>query len=104
MPVQLGVRLRMGIGLLLSWMAMVTIVESIRRRKAIQDDNFMDMSAMWLRPQYCLLGLAEAFTTIRQTKFLYTIAPKSMSSVATTLLLLGIVVTTWLSDVVVNGI
>ncbi|GLU14203.1 hypothetical protein SLE2022_307870 [Rubroshorea leprosula] len=91
----------MGIGLSLSWMAMVisATVESIKRGKVIQEGNSMDMSAMWLLPQYCLLGSVEAFTT---TEFFYTELPRSMSSIVTALLLIGILVTNWLSGVVLN--
>ncbi|GKV16227.1 hypothetical protein SLEP1_g26899 [Rubroshorea leprosula] len=78
-PVRLDVKLRMGIGLFLSSMAMVTsaIVENIRRKKPIQEgylnnsNAVLDMSAMWLIPQYCLLGLAEAFNGIAQSEFFY---------------------------------
>ncbi|GKV27091.1 hypothetical protein SLEP1_g36300 [Rubroshorea leprosula] len=109
-PVQLGVKLRMGIGLLLSCMAMVVsaIVEMIRRGKAIQEGNSSNdsavsrTSAVWLVPQYCLLGLAEAFTAIGQTEFFYSELPKSMSSIAAALFGLGMAVSNLLSSVVVS--
>ncbi|GKV16226.1 hypothetical protein SLEP1_g26898 [Rubroshorea leprosula] len=111
-PVQLSVKLRMGIGLFLSWMAMVVsaIIESIRRGKAIQEGYLnnasavLDMSAMWLVPQYCLLGLAEAFTAIGQTEFFYTELPKSLSSIAASLFGLGMAVANLLSTVVVSTV
>ncbi|XP_076918085.1 protein NRT1/ PTR FAMILY 1.2-like [Bidens hawaiensis] len=69
---------RMGIGLVISVVAMIVsaIVETIRR------DSTTDMSAIWLVPQYALLGLAEAFNAIGQLEFYYSELPKSMSSIA----------------------
>ncbi|KAK9075635.1 hypothetical protein SSX86_003961 [Deinandra increscens subsp. villosa] len=77
-PRGLHPKTRMGIGLAISIGAMVVsaIVESVRR------DTTGDMSAMWLVPQYALLGLAEAFNSVGQMEFYYSELPKSMSSVA----------------------
>lgn len=110
-PVQLGVKLRMGIGLILSWMAMgvLAIIESARRGKAIREGDLnnptavTDMSALWLVLPFCLLGLAEAFTAIGQTEFFYTELPKSMSSIAAALFGLGMAVANLLSSVVVSA-
>ena len=109
-PVRIGVKLRMGIGLFLTCMAMVVsaIVEYARRRKAIRDGFLnnplavLDMSAMWLAPQFCLNGLAEAFTAIGQTEFFYSELPKSMSSIAAALFGLGLAVANLLASVVVS--
>lgn len=109
-PVQLGVKLRMGIGLFLSCMAMVVsaTVESSRRRKAIREGYLnnahavLDMSAMWLVPQYCLNGLAEAFNAIGQTEFYYSEFPKSMSSIAAALFGLGMAVANLLASAIVS--
>ncbi|KAF8400824.1 hypothetical protein HHK36_014126 [Tetracentron sinense] len=84
-PRGLSTKLRMGIGLALSCvaMAMSAIVENIRQRTAIDQElaehprTAMDMSAMWLVPQYCLFGLAEAFNAIGQIDFYYSQFPKS---------------------------
>ncbi|XWS20255.1 hypothetical protein CRYUN_Cryun31cG0084900 [Craigia yunnanensis] len=109
-PVRVGVKLRMGIGLFLTCMAMVVsaIVENARRRKAMRE-GFLnnppavkDMSAMWLVPQFCLNGLAEAFTAIGQTEFFYSELPKSMSSIAAALFGLGLAVANLLASVVVS--
>ncbi|GLT98594.1 hypothetical protein SLE2022_160960 [Rubroshorea leprosula] len=91
----------MGIGLLLSWMAMIAsaIVENLRQRKAVRKEN---MSAMWLLPQYCLHGLAQGFTAAGQTEFFYTELPKTVTSVAVTLLVQGMIVGNWLSGLVVQ--
>ncbi|KAL4560332.1 hypothetical protein LXL04_032482 [Taraxacum kok-saghyz] len=80
-PRGLHTKTRMGIGLLLAVLAMVVsaIVETVRRHVARSGD---DMSALWLVPQYALLGLAEALNAIGQMEFYYSELPKSMSSIA----------------------
>ncbi|KAE8656978.1 Protein NRT1/ PTR FAMILY 1.1 [Hibiscus syriacus] len=109
-PVRIGVKLRMGIGLFLTCIAMVVsaIVESARRREAIRDgfqnnpQAVVKMSAMWLVPQFCLNGLAEAFTAIGQTELFYSELPKSMSSIAAALFGLGLAVANLLASAVVS--
>lgn len=111
-PVRLDVKVRMGIGLFLSCIAMVVsaIVENIRRRKAIRQgflnnvSAVVDMSAMWLVPQYCLSGLAEAFNAIGQTEFYYSEFPKSMSSIASSLFGLGMAVANLLASVILSTV
>ena len=110
--VRLGVKQRMGIGLFLSGLAMVVaaIVENVRRRKAIQQgflnnsQALVGMTAMWLVPQYCLLGLAEAFNAIGQTEFYYSEFPKSMSSIAASLFGLGMALANLLATVVLSTV
>lgn len=110
--VRLDVKQRMGIGLFLSFIAMVVsaVVEQIRRRRAIQKgfinnpQAVIDMSAMWLVPQHCLNGFAEAFNAIGQTEFFYTQFPKSMSSIAAALFGLGMAVANLLASVIVSSV
>ncbi|KAL5575183.1 hypothetical protein UlMin_016882 [Ulmus minor] len=111
-PVRLDVKKRMGIGLFLTSVAMVVsaIVENVRRRRAIHE-GFLNnpqavvaMSAMWLIPQHCLNGLAEAFTAIGQTEFFYTEFPKSMSSIAAALFGLGMAVANLLASVILSSV
>lgn len=91
---------RIGIGLAISCLAMATsaLVERKRRDTAIREglaQNFgiaVSMSAFWLVPQHCLVGLAEAFNAIGQIEFYYSQFPKSMSSIGVALLALGIAV------------
>ncbi|XP_023743097.1 protein NRT1/ PTR FAMILY 1.2 isoform X1 [Lactuca sativa] len=87
-PRGLHPKTRMGIGLVISFVAMVVsgIVETIRRHMARSGN---DMSAMWLVPQYSLLGLAEAFNAIGQLEFYYSELPKSMSSIAVALFMVS---------------
>ncbi|KAI3917602.1 hypothetical protein MKW98_021364 [Papaver atlanticum] len=88
-PYGISATIRMGIGLLLSCIAMAVagIVERIRRRNSVEE-NF-SISALWLVPQFCLIGLAEAFNAIRQIEFYYRQFPKSMSSIAVGFFTLG---------------
>ncbi|KAI3917605.1 hypothetical protein MKW98_021367 [Papaver atlanticum] len=88
-PNGISATIRMGIGLLLSCIAMAVagIVERIRRRNSVEE-NF-SISALWLVPQFCLIGLAEAFNAIGQIEFYYRQLPKSMSSVAVAFFTLG---------------
>ncbi|OVA18714.1 Proton-dependent oligopeptide transporter family [Macleaya cordata] len=91
---------RMGVGLIITCMGTVVgaLVESRRRRTAIEEGlsdypkAIMNMSAMWLIPQPCLSGLAEAFYAIGQVEFYYSQLPKSMASIGMALVSLGMAV------------
>ncbi|KAF3598360.1 hypothetical protein F2Q69_00038174 [Brassica cretica] len=65
-------------------------------------NGIVNISAMWLVPQYVLHGLAEALTGIGQTEFFYTEFPKSMSSIAAALFGLGMAVANILASVILN--
>ncbi|KAL5729151.1 hypothetical protein ACHQM5_002140 [Ranunculus cassubicifolius] len=109
-PYGIGLRERMGIGLVISCMAMATsaVVESIRLKNAIKQGfaknplGVLDMSAMWLVPQHCLGGLAEAFNAIAQIEFYYSQLPKSMSSLASALFSLSMAFGSLLVSVMVK--
>ncbi|XP_076916999.1 protein NRT1/ PTR FAMILY 1.2-like [Bidens hawaiensis] len=96
-PFHINVKLRMEVGLAFSTIAMVIsgIVEHVRKNKAIEEgflnnpQAVIKMSAMWLVPQYVLNGLADALNIIGQNEFYYSELPKSMSSVAMSLYMLG---------------
>ncbi|KAL8139455.1 hypothetical protein V2J09_005476 [Rumex salicifolius] len=102
-PVRISVKVRMGIGLFCSFMAMVVsaIVEGTRRSRAVHGNPMM-MSAFWLIPQYALHGFAEAFNAIGQTEFYYSEFPKSMSSIATALFGLGMGVASLLASAILS--
>lgn len=97
-PRGLSYKQRMGIGLVLSCLAttVAALVEKNRRRTAINEGfsnkpfGVVSMSAMWLVPQYCLIGLAEGFNIIGQIEFYYSQFPKSMTSIAMALFSLGL--------------
>ncbi|TYH08195.1 hypothetical protein ES288_A08G296500v1 [Gossypium darwinii] len=88
--VRLGLKQRMGIGLLCSCASMVAsaIVEYTRRKIAIEEGlsdeppAVVHMSALWILPFYILGGLAEAFNGIGQIEFCYSELPKTMSTIA----------------------
>ncbi|CAA7057978.1 unnamed protein product [Microthlaspi erraticum] len=109
-PVRINVKIRMGLGLFISFLAMAVsaTVEHYRRRTAISQgladkaNATVNISAMWLVPQYVLHGLAEALTGIGQTEFFYTEFPKSMSSIAASLFGLGMAVANILASVILN--
>ncbi|KAF5823911.1 putative proton-dependent oligopeptide transporter family, MFS transporter superfamily [Helianthus annuus] len=102
-PRGLTTKTRMGIGLLISIIAMMVsaIVESIRRDLA-NSNTPVHMSAMWLVPQYALLGLAEAFNVIALMEYCYSELPKSMSSVAMAVFTLSSAVAGLLGSLLVN--
>ncbi|KAJ8539290.1 hypothetical protein K7X08_013542 [Anisodus acutangulus] len=110
--VRLGTKERMGIGIFFSCMAMLLsgIIEHIRRRKAIEQgllknpEGMVAMSAMWLVPQHCLNGIAEAFNAIGQTEFYYSELPRSMSSIATAMFGLGMAVANLLASVILSNV
>ncbi|CAN1215576.1 Protein NRT1/ PTR FAMILY 1.2 [Linum perenne] len=110
-PVKLSTKLRMGLGLVVSSLSMVAAatVENARRKKAIQEGYLnnpiavVNMSAMWLVPQYVLLGLAESLNAIGQIEFYYSEFPKSMSSIASCLFGVGMGVASLLSSVIKQG-
>ncbi|KAF3444109.1 hypothetical protein FNV43_RR13799 [Rhamnella rubrinervis] len=96
-PFHLSPEIRMGIGIVVACVCVSTsaIAEGVRREKAIEE-GFSDdpnavvkMSALWLIPQNILYGIAQAFITIGQMEFYYSELPKTMSSIALTLGLLG---------------
>ncbi|KAI4377101.1 hypothetical protein MLD38_014787 [Melastoma candidum] len=99
-PGGLTLKQRMGIGLSISCLSMMVaaLVEQRRRATAIREgyldnpDSVISMSALWMAPQHCLMGLAEAFFAIGQIEFYYSEFPKWMASIAMALLAFGIAV------------
>ncbi|XP_045786772.1 protein NRT1/ PTR FAMILY 1.2-like [Trifolium pratense] len=106
----LTIKQRMGIGLVLSCLAtaVAALVERKRRNEAIREGfmnnpkGVVNMSAMWLVPQYCITGLAEAFNYIGQIEFYYSQFPKSMASIAIALFSLGMGVGNLLGSLIVK--
>ncbi|XP_066377945.1 protein NRT1/ PTR FAMILY 5.8-like isoform X2 [Miscanthus floridulus] len=66
---------RIGVGMVLSVVAMVTaaLVESWRLRVPP-----VRLSIFWLLPQYVLLGISDVFTVVGMQEFFYTQVPASM--------------------------
>ncbi|XAR67701.1 hypothetical protein NMG60_11002576 [Bertholletia excelsa] len=111
-PIRIGAKIRMGLGLICSFMAMVVsaIVEHFRRKEAITSgysenpQQVVHMSAMWLVPQYILNGFAEALNAIAQNEFFYSELPKSMSSIASALTGLGLAVGSLLASFILSTV
>ncbi|KAG6558302.1 hypothetical protein Mapa_000052 [Marchantia paleacea] len=87
----LSVLQRIGVGLVLSVLSMVTAAVVEQRRMAViaalrldkQPGARLPMSVFWLLPQYCLVGLGEVFAYIGHMEFFYTEAPKTMRTIGT---------------------
>ncbi|CAN6290106.1 unnamed protein product [Urochloa humidicola] len=86
---------RMGIGLVLSILAMVSaaLVELKRLEIAgteglIHEKADVPMSILWQIPQYFLVGAAEVFTAIGQLEFFYDQGPDAMRSLCSAFALL----------------
>ncbi|KAI3800827.1 hypothetical protein L1987_28924 [Smallanthus sonchifolius] len=94
---------RMGIGLVISIAAMIVsaIVETVRRDLA-NKNMAVEMSALWLIPQYALLGLAEAFNAIGQMEFYYSELSKSMSSVAIAMFMVSMAISGLVGSLLIN--
>ncbi|XP_027079775.1 protein NRT1/ PTR FAMILY 1.2-like [Coffea arabica] len=111
-PVHLSTRKRMGIGMALSFVCMIVTatVEAKRRSLAIREgysddlDAVVDMSVLWLLPQYFLIGAAETASAIAQNEFYYSEFPRSMSSISSTLFSLGVSAANLVASFLMNAI
>ncbi|GLJ30068.1 hypothetical protein SUGI_0594600 [Cryptomeria japonica] len=89
-------RMRMGLVICVLTMVVAALVE-IKRKNSREP-----ISVFWLAPQYCLLGLAEAFYGVGMIEFLYVQFPQSMRSTAVSLHWCGMGVGLLLSSVVIT--
>ncbi|KAE8677825.1 tocopherol cyclase [Hibiscus syriacus] len=111
-PVLLGVKRRMGIGLICSCASVITltVVEYTRRNKAIQEGlsdeprALVHMSALWLLPYYVLGGLAEALNGIGQVEFCYSQLPKTMSAIAAGMNGLGLSIASLVASFITSAV
>ncbi|XP_020244813.1 protein NRT1/ PTR FAMILY 8.3-like isoform X2 [Asparagus officinalis] len=85
---------RIGIGLLISILAMISayLVEIKRLQIAyseglVHQKVAVSMSILWQIPQYFLVGAAEVFTVIGQLEFFYEQSPDAMRSICSALAL-----------------
>ncbi|KAF5947265.1 hypothetical protein HYC85_013222 [Camellia sinensis] len=105
-------KVRMGISLVVTSIAMAigAITESVRRKMAVEDgvaddpNAIVDMSAMWLIPQFVLLGVGDAFNSTGQIEFYMTRFSKSMSSIAVALYTVGIAMAALVGSVLVSTV
>ncbi|KAK6125960.1 hypothetical protein DH2020_040268 [Rehmannia glutinosa] len=99
---------RMGIGLVLSIVAMIVAggLEVIRldyvRRNNYYDLESIPISIFWQVPQYFLVGCAEVFTFIGQLEFFYDQAPDAMRSLCSALSLTTTALGNYLSTLLVT--
>ncbi|XP_006343082.2 protein NRT1/ PTR FAMILY 1.2-like [Solanum tuberosum] len=111
-PVRLKPIVRMGLGIFVSCMSMVVsgIIENIRRRRAISEgllnnsQGLVEMSAFWLIIPNSLNGIAKALNAIGATEFYYSELPRSLSSIASALLGLGMAVASLLASVILSAV
>ncbi|TKY63475.1 NRT1/ PTR FAMILY 2.13 [Spatholobus suberectus] len=95
------------IGDICSILTMVSagLVEWRRRGVAISHgapDGIAPMSAMWLAPQYVLLGLCEMFTLIGHIQFYSSESPEKMKSIGNSLQYLVMAFSIYVGTLVVN--
>ncbi|KAG5098302.1 hypothetical protein JHK82_048156 [Glycine max] len=110
LPRGFGCKTRIGIGLLFVCSAKATsaVVETMRRNAAIeqgfedQPNAVIDMSVLWLFPEFVLLGIGEAFNSVAQVEFFYTCIPKTMSSFAMALFTLELAAANVVGSVLVS--
>ncbi|KAD5803010.1 hypothetical protein E3N88_14370 [Mikania micrantha] len=93
----------MGMGIITSIIAMVVaaIVELIRRSLA-NSNQMVDMSAMWLVPQFALIGITEALNGIGQMEFYYSELPKSMASSAMAIFAVSMTIAALVASLLTN--
>ncbi|KAJ7953741.1 NRT1/PTR family protein 2.2 [Quillaja saponaria] len=98
---------RIGLGHFISILTMVVaaFVERYRRSLAISNntpDEVAPMSAMWLAPQFVLLGMCEVFNVVGHTEFYNKEAPENMRSIANSLFCLTTAGSSYLLSLLVN--
>ncbi|KAL5198049.1 hypothetical protein ABZP36_001561 [Zizania latifolia] len=107
---------RMGVGMVLSVVAMLISAMAEKRRRelavlnaaasggSLSHSRVSPQSAFWLVPQLAALGLSEAFNQVSQTEFYYKQIPENMRSVAGSLLFSGLALSSYLSGLLVAGV
>ncbi|CAH9109311.1 unnamed protein product [Cuscuta epithymum] len=99
---------RMGIGLFISILAMVSaaVLEMVRLAMVKRDNLYevkeIPISVFWQVPQYFIIGCAEVFTFIGQLEFFYDQAPDSMRSLCSALSLTTTAIGNYLSSFLVT--
>ncbi|KAI9092960.1 hypothetical protein K1719_027483 [Acacia pycnantha] len=96
---------RMGIGLILAMMAMVSagVVEHFRLKKATTEES-SSLSIFWQTPQYILIGASEVFMYVGQLEFFNGQTPEGLKSFGSALCMtsmsLGNYVSSWIVAIV----
>nr|BEK82043.1 NPF transporter [Taxus x media] len=101
-------RVGVGFGLSILSMSVAAVIETKRRNVAVlhgfmeKPKGVIPMSAFYLVPQYSLLGVAEAFSSIGIIEFLYSQFPENMRSVAGALFFLNLGIGNYVSSFLVS--
>lgn len=105
-PTQFSSKQRMGAGILLTLVSiMVTAaVECTRRSFANNPESPVRLSALWIVPQYCLIGSAEALIAVAQSEFYIKEFPMSMWSIAASLCLVEMSIANVLATFIMNTV
>ncbi|CAK9137072.1 unnamed protein product [Ilex paraguariensis] len=100
---------RIGIGLVLSIVAMaIAALVEIKRKRVASDSGLLDslnplpITFFWIAFQYLFLGSADLFTLAGLLEFFFTEAPISMRSLATALSWASLAIGYYLSSVIVS--
>lgn len=100
---------RIGIGLVLSIIAMaVAALVEIKRKRVATDSGLLDSTSplpitfFWIALQYLFVGSADLFTLAGLLEFFFTEAPTSMRSLATSLSFASLAMGYYLSTVIVS--
>uniref|UniRef100_A0ACD6ANS6 Uncharacterized protein n=1 Tax=Avena sativa TaxID=4498 RepID=A0ACD6ANS6_AVESA len=72
---------RIGVGMVLSVVAMAIAVLVESRRRRLVTTLAGQMNIAWLLPQYVLLGVSDVFTVVGMQEFFYTQVPSSMRTI-----------------------
>ncbi|KAL8235734.1 hypothetical protein R6Q59_016815 [Mikania micrantha] len=102
----------MGIGYVIYILStIVSALVEIKRKQVASDHNLIDkpnaiipISVFWLVPQFCLHGIAEAFTSVGHLEFLYDQSPESMRSTCMALNWISISIGSYVGTFVVSMI
>ncbi|XP_021756478.1 protein NRT1/ PTR FAMILY 7.3-like [Chenopodium quinoa] len=100
---------RMGIGLILAFLAMVTagVVEVYRLKYAKMDcnndcDEASSLSIFWQIPQFMFIGASEVFMYVGQLEFFNGQAPKGLKSFGSALCMLSMSFGNYMSSIIVT--
>lgn len=93
---------RVGVGLILSIISMVTaaIIEKKRRDEMV--NHMKQISLFWLAIQYGIFGIADMFTFVGLLQFFYNEAPEGLRSLSTSLTFLSMSFGYFLSSALVH--
>ncbi|KAJ6810976.1 protein NRT1/ PTR FAMILY 5.8-like [Iris pallida] len=95
---------RMGIGMLLSVLAMIVAALAETKRLGVATRSEPRLSIFWLLPQYILLGVSDVFTVVGMQEFFYTQVPSTMRTIGVALYLSVFGVGSFLSALLISAV